>query len=384
VKPALDDRRDRSDRPDPPDRPDGPESPERRPARRDDLVRGRAARIAATLALGVAAAWLAARLQLPLPWMLGPLMVTAALGVAGLPLAASQRLRNVGQWAIGVALGLYFTPEVMALLPALAPAIAVGVAWALAMGWAFHRWLARCSPGEAPATTFFAAAIGGASEMAVLAERAGARVDRVAAAHSLRLMIVVLLLPVSFQLAGLQGVDLLPPATQEVRPAGLAGLAALSLAGVALLHRLGLPNPFVLGALAVSLALTASGSTLSALPPAFTNAGQLFIGVALGTRFTPAFARAAPRWLGAVALGSLGLIGLSAAFGALLASGVGLHPATGVLATAPGGIAEMCITAKVLQLGVPIVTAFHVLRYLAVLLLTAPLYRWEHRRLMPK
>jgi uncharacterized membrane protein AbrB (regulator of aidB expression) len=40
----------------------------------------------------------------------------------------------------------------------------------------------------------------------------------------------------------------------------------------------------------------------------------------------------------------------------------------------------MCITAKVLQLGVPVVTAFHVTRYAAVLVLTAPLYRWMQRR----
>ena len=40
----------------------------------------------------------------------------------------------------------------------------------------------------------------------------------------------------------------------------------------------------------------------------------------------------------------------------------GLYPATLVLGMAPGGIAEMCITAKVLQLGVPLVTAFHVTR----------------------
>ena len=35
---------------------------------------------------------------------------------------------------------------------------------------------------------------------------------------------------------------------------------------------------------------------------------------------------------------------------------------------APGGIAEMCITAKVLQLGVPLVTAFHVTRVVVLLL----------------
>ena len=63
---------------------------------------------------------------------------------------------------------------------------------------------------------------------------------------------------------------------------------------------------------------------------------------------------------------------LSAAFGVALAWASGLAPATLVLGNAPGGIAEMCITAKVLQLGVPIVTAFHVTR-LVVLLLATPL-----------
>ena len=38
-----------------------------------------------------------------------------------------------------------------------------------------------------------------------------------------------------------------------------------------------------------------------------------------------------------------------------------------ILAMAPGGIAEMCITAKVLQLGVPLVTAAQVARVLVLI-----------------
>jgi uncharacterized membrane protein AbrB (regulator of aidB expression) len=57
----------------------------------------------------------------------------------------------------------------------------------------------------------------------------------------------------------------------------------------------------------------------------------------------------------------------------------GLNLGTLILGTAPGGIAEMAITAKVLQLGVPLVTAFQVCRLIAVLLIVAPLYRWLYR-----
>jgi uncharacterized membrane protein AbrB (regulator of aidB expression) len=65
-------------------------------------------------------------------------------------------------------------------------------------------------------------------------------------------------------------------------------------------------------------------------------------------------------------------IALSAAF-AIAIAWLSLQSAPSlVLGTAPGGMAEMSITAKVLQLGVPLVTAFHVTR-LVVLLLVTPL-----------
>jgi membrane AbrB-like protein len=344
----------------------------------------RVRRLALTLVLGLAAALCCRWLGTPLPWLIGPLLVSAVFSVAGVPLVASDRLRNFGLWMIGVALGLYFTPAVMALLWTLAPALLAGIAWALALGYGFYRFLRRFGgeAGEqAAATTFFAAAIGGASEMAVLAERHGGRVDRVAAAHSLRVLLVVVLIPFAYQAAGIQGLDATAPAGQALHWPGLVLLLAASASGIALLGWLGAPNPWVLGALLVTLVISGAGIELSALPPAVTNAGQLFIGVALGTRFTPEFARAAPRWLGAVTVGTLGMILVSAGFAWLLAQTVGLHPATVLLGTSPGGIAEMCITAKVLQLGVPVVTAFHVTRYVAVLTLTAPLYRRERRRL---
>ena len=48
--------------------------------------------------------------------MLGPLFSVAALRVLGAPLKAAPGGRHAGQWAIGTALGLYFTPDVINLL----------------------------------------------------------------------------------------------------------------------------------------------------------------------------------------------------------------------------------------------------------------------------
>jgi uncharacterized membrane protein AbrB (regulator of aidB expression) len=88
-----------------------------------------------------------------------------------------------------------------------------------------------------------------------------------------------------------------------------------------------------------------------------------------------------------VASSVLVAMALSAAFALLLARLGSVAPGTMVLATAPGGIAEMCITAKVVQLGVPLVTAAHVARVVMLVTLTAPVFRlgrWVRRRLVTK
>jgi len=78
-------------------------------------------------------------------------------------------------------------------------------------------------------------------------------------------------------------------------------------------------------------------------------------------------------------------IAVAGLFGAVLAWMSGLPAASLALAIAPGGIAEMCITAKVLQLGVPLVTAAHVVRVIVLLTATAPIYRVvSARRRRPK
>lgn len=340
-------------------------------------------RVASTLLLALVAALVCGWLRTPLPWMIGPLLATAVASVLGQPTRSFGPFRNAGQCIIGVALGLYFTPQVTALVTSLWWAIALAIAWALGLGWVFGRWLHRGHAarlgGAGPqlrATTYFAGAIGGASEMTLLAERAGGRTDLVAAAHSLRLLIVTLVVPFAFTLAGLHGLDPTLPGPREVRWGGLVVLLAAAVAGAWLVQRSGRANPWFIGALLVAMGLTMAGIELSAMPRWLTNGAQLLIGVSLGVRFSAEFVHTAPRWLGSVALGTVTMIALCAGAAVLLSLGTGLHWATLVLGTSPGGIAEMAITAQVLQLGVPVVTAFQVCRLVAVLMLVEPLYRW--------
>ena len=59
-------------------------------------------------------------------------------------------LRNSGQWVIGAALGLYFTPEVTALVAGLWWAVVLGIAWALLLGVGFGAWLYRLHAPRMP------------------------------------------------------------------------------------------------------------------------------------------------------------------------------------------------------------------------------------------
>jgi membrane AbrB-like protein len=339
--------------------------------------------ILATLALALAAALLCTWLRTPIPWMIGPLVAISVASVLGAPTRSWPVLRNAAQWVIGSALGLYFTPQVTRLVGSLWWAILLAIAWALLQGWGFGRWLharhAQRIGGDERgrwATTYFSGAIGGASEMTLLAEREQGRSDLVAAAHTVRLVIVTLVIPFALLYSGLHGLDGTVPGARAVHLPGLALLAVATLAGAWLLDKTGRANPWFMGALLVSMGITMAGVELSALPNGASSVAQLLIGVSLGVRFQREFLHAAPRWLLDVALGTLAMVVLCAGFAWLLAWGTQLHPATLVLGTAPGGIAEMAITAKVLQLGVPVVTAFQVCRLVAVLVLVEPLYRW--------
>lgn len=317
--------------------------------------------------------------------------------MAGVDLRCPLAARAAGQWAIGAVLGLYFTPAVLAVVAARAGYIGAAVAFALALGVA-GAWLLRRLAGVSHATAFFAMALGGASEMAVQGERHGAEGQHVAAAHGMRLMMVVSFLP--FVLRGpaaaparaaagasfadgwtalAAGHGLLADLGKLAALGGAAGafglLAGTTCAAGWILWRRGVPNAWVLGPLFAAAALALLQAPVGHVPEWMVRAGQLCIGLSLGTRFSPGFLHTAPRFMAAVAACTAAALGLAAAFGWLLARMAGLPPAAAMLATSPGGIAEMALTARALHLDVPLVTAFHVCRMVVLVLAVGPAFR---------
>jgi membrane AbrB-like protein len=343
------------------------------------VVQNMLLRVFGGLAIALTGALLAVWAHIPLPWMLGALLLTAAVRIGGVRTVCPRPARNAGQWVIGTSLGLYFTPQVIGHIGTNAGPIIVGMLFALALAFIGTAILRRYTDVDFK-TAWFACAMGGASEMASLAERHGARIDRVATAHSVRVLMVVLTVPFIFQWWGVAGLDPTVPGPRTVHGAGLAALVALTCIGGLVFMKLKLPNPWVLGPMLVAMLLTSNGIEFSALPDVVPKIGQLFIGWSLGDRYRPDFFRAAPRFIAAVAVFTVIALALAFGLGALLSLWSAAPIPTLILGTTPGGIAEMAITAKVLQLGVPVVTAFHVTRMVFVVIVTGPMYALLARR----
>lgn len=324
------------------------------------------------IALCAGAGALFALLRLPLPWMIGPLAAMATSNFAGAGLRAPRGARELGQIVIGTALGLYFTPEVAREVLSYWDLLLFAGLFSILLG-AIAGWILSRAAGVDRTTAFFASVAGGAAEMTILGERFGARPDRVALAQSIRILAVVVVVPFALTYSGAQGAA--APAALDVDGLSLALLVAIAAAAGFSVNYAGMPNGYMFGALAAVIALTTSGVHFSSMPAGVSNAAQVALGCALGARFQSRSLESAPRYVAAV-LGSVAAaMAIAAAFAVVLAWASGLPVATLILATAPGGIAEMCITAKVLQLGVPLVTAAHVTRVVVLITTTGPTFR---------
>jgi len=165
-------------------------------------LRERLPGILKALAVGIPAGYLFHRLHTPIPWMIGPMIAVASLNLMGVRMDAPPYARQMGQVILGSAVSLYFTPTVVSALARNFPAIIAATILVFVVAGLGALTLSRAS-GVDGKSTFFASIPGGAMAMAVLAERYGAQIVPVAVAHSLRVSLVVILVPLALTYGGI-------------------------------------------------------------------------------------------------------------------------------------------------------------------------------------
>lgn len=332
----------------------------------------------ATPLVGLSGGWLASLVGWPLPWLVGAMLAVILVRCSGWRIEDIPNGRRCGQWIISSAIGLHFTREVVGQVSEHALIIlvcALGTLFMSIIGVVIFR-----RGGDDPVTAFFSSMPGGASEMINLASRHRAgRLDRVAAAQSLRMVLLVLTIPAIFTL----GIDApSQPAALPVEGVWLALLLPLGALVALGWQRLQQPNPWMLGPLFVCATFAVALDRQVGLPPGLGEAGQWLMGCSLGCHFDRPFFRSAPAFLiRVVAFTVLMVLGTSAMAWGLAVLG-GLPVPAVMLGMMPGGISELSLTAEALNLSVALVTAIQVLRFVLVLFLAERVFRfWQRCRL---
>ena len=336
-------------------------------------LRGRLPAILTALVVGIPAGYFCHWLNLPIPWMIGPMIAVASLNLLGMPMDSPPYARQMGQVLLGSGLALYFTPPVVSALAAYWIPIVLSTLSTFVIGALGAVILSRVS-GVETRSTFFASIPGGAMAMANLAHQYGAQIAPVAVAHSLRVSILVLVIPFALTYGGI------PLETGDFRPTvplDVGVLVPWLLAGFVLgeiSERLHIHNGYLLMPIFFGAAFTVSEVQLSAVPEWMTQFAQLMFGLVLGARYERAFFARYKLFIPFALLNSFFVLAASMVVGVALAWAFQLPIATMIISTSPGGMAEMAITAQALQIGVPAVIAFHLARVVVVNLGTQHIY----------
>lgn len=336
------------------------------------------AALTALFCISTIAGWLFATAGAPLPWMLGPLIVTAAIFMTIAPsVTVPVRLRPIGQIVVATQVGLAFTPAALVMLAQVAPMILTTVfatlGCILATGWVVAR-----TTGQPLAQAFLSAAPTSPVEAAAMARSAGFDAAPVIMSQTIRLGAVVIILPFTlFAIDGRPGVSRDAISFALTDTVGIAILAGLGIAAALAFRRLRVPNPNFMGPMTVAAVVSAAGFGLMPYPPLVLAGAQIVLGTWLGATFRREMATTALRQTAISLFAALLLLALCSLCAIAIAAIWEMDWRGIVLGAAPGGAVEMALTAKFLQQNVVLITTFHLVRIFILM----PNIPWIVRRL---
>lgn len=335
-------------------------------------------RRAVTLVIGLLGGGLFILLNLPLPWLLGPMFACLIAGLANAPMAPFGQITVLMRTILGVAVGASIKPELLTRLPDIAGSLAFTPLFVLAIGAIGYPYFRKICGFSKP-TAYYAAMPGGLQDMIVFGEEAGADVKALSLVHATRVLVIVSTLP--FILAW--GFDIYvnerPAPGNSVATVPLRDLALMAFCAVAgwkIAERIKLFGASIVGPMILTAALSLSGIITQRPPAEAIILAQLFIGMGVGVKYLGA-TLSDLRLSVAAALGYTALLAAIATVFGFTVIQLGFAPALeGLLAYTPGGQAEMTILAIVAGADVAFVVTHHILR-IAVVILGAPIVaRW--------
>lgn len=345
---------------------------------RKSVMRGhRPVPVAATFALGAIGGLAGWAIGMPLGVLLGAMLTVAVASVAGVRLwGALPGVPSHWRFAlvpvIGVAIGASVPADFLAQALRWWPTVLAVCVFVPVAHWASFQIYRRLGGIDAN-SSFFAAMPGGFIEALEMAEARGAEMQMVIMLQFLRLILCIVLVPLSFALVtghavgSGSGVEM-PGAGVPLLAFDVLVLTAAAVLGYWGAHRLNFPAAVLSGPLLLSGLAHAAGLTAATPPDWAITVTQWVVGTTLGTRFAGLELRRL--WLAmrlSVVAIAVSLI-LAAGLALPLAGPVGEPVSAVILAFAPGGISEMALVAISLQISAVYVTLHHLVRIVLAVL----------------
>ena len=316
-------------------------------------------------AFGTLVFWL---LDLPIPFLLGPLFACLIAAMAGVPVKDTGELGKLMRTILGVAIGASITPDLIARAPqmlaslALVPVYVVTIA---AIGVPFFRRVY----GFDMVTAWYAAMPGGLQDMVLFGQEAGANGRTLALIHATRIIIIVMLTP--FFLVHLFGVDLDNPIGARAVTLPLHELlimAAAAIIGWKGGERIGLFGAPILGPMILTAILSLSDIVHVRPPAEAILSAQFFIGLGLGAGYVGITLKEIRRDVVAGIFFVIIVASLAAAVTEAIIFFDLAPPVDGFLAFVPAGQAEMAVLAIVVGADLGYVVLHHVTRVFLIIM----------------
>lgn len=329
-----------------------------------------------TLIIAVLAGWLFESIGMFLPWLLGPMIALLLVNqFTSLKLYWPKFIRTAGLVLLGVQIGSSFTRDAVFLmwfdLPYMAFMTVSVVGLSIGLGLLFKKMV-----DESLATSLLGSIPGGLAQMVVIAEEVkSANITVVTMMQTIRIFMVVTIVP--FLTVFLDGRAEGELDKKVFSFAPLTFLAAIAV-GLVLyfgMKRIGFPAAELLAPiLTMAIVQTVTGDLLIDMPYWLIAIAQVCIGAGLGLQMEQIGDKLTFRLGAAIVLNNVLLISFTVLIAYILAKMLPYYIFLDFfLSAAPGGIAEMAITALATGGDVALITSFQLFRLFFILLIASPI-----------
>ena len=307
-------------------------------------------------------------LELPLPWLFGPLFSCLLAALIGINLYSIKILSDAMRTILGVAVGATVTLSFLLALPGFWNTL-IFIPITVILSGIIGVWYFQKLCGYDFPTAYYSSMPGGLQDMLVFGEEAGGNVRAMSLIHATRVLVIIIALPTL--LTFIWGISLDKPPGDPIRNFEIEQLIILGICGIAgwkIASFLGMFGASILGPLILTAIASITGILHTRPPVEAIWAAQYFIALGIGVKYVGVTAQEIRKDI----LTGLGfcifLLVITLSIVSLVIN-YNLAPAVdAILSMAPGGQAELVVITLIVGADLGFVVAHHLFRIFIVIL----------------